>query len=358
MNLEKFLIPSIKVKDKVHFYENISNLLEGGVSLIPSIQGYRDRIEHLGVKKELDNLLFFLEGGDALSVSMRKIPNFFSDGEITIIESGEQTGKIQSSFVSLASDLRDQDELRGKIRNAMTYPFIIFIFLIIAICIVMIYVLPQIRQIIDQAQGDLPFSTRSLMAVSGFMQEHFMLILLVLIGIGMIWRGYISTEQWNFRFDTWKMKIPVIGMVYRNYLTVKVMSTFSLLLGSGISIVKTLKLTGASTDNLVVQEIFKNITEAVSHGKRIAESMKEADPQEHIFTNNILQMIESAEKTSTINTVANKLSLQYRREVDTSLAIMVKFIEPIALIFAAVFVLWFAIAIFSAIMQVVSTAWW
>lgn len=186
MNLEKFLIPSIKVKDKVHFYENISNLLEGGVSLIPSIQGYRDRIEHLGVKKELDNLLFFLEGGDALSVSMRKIPNFFSDGEITIIESGEQTGKIQSSFVSLASDLRDQDELRGKIRNAMTYPFIIFIFLIIAICIVMIYVLPQIRQIIDQAQGDLPFSTRSLMAVSGFMQEHFMLILLVLIGIGMI----------------------------------------------------------------------------------------------------------------------------------------------------------------------------
>jgi type II secretory pathway component PulF len=68
----------------------------------------------------------------------------------------------------------------------MTYPFIIFIFLIIAICIVMIYVLPQIRQIIDQAQGDLPFSTRSLMAVSGFLQEHFMLILLVLIGIGMI----------------------------------------------------------------------------------------------------------------------------------------------------------------------------
>jgi type IV pilus assembly protein PilC len=152
------------------------------------------------------------------------------------------------------------------------------------------------------------------------------------------------------------MKIPVMGLVYRNYLTVKVMSTFSLLLGSGISIVKTLKLTGASTDNVVVQDVFRSITEAVSHGKRIAESMKEADPHEYIFTNNILQMIESAEKTSTINTVANKISLQYRREVDTSLAIMVKFIEPIALVFAAVFVLWFAIAIFSAIMQVVSTA--
>ena len=84
--------------------------------------------------------------------------------------------------------------------------------------------------------------------------------------------------------------------------------------------------------------------------------MKEADPVGNIFTSNILQMVESAEKTSTVNLVANKLSTQYRREVDTSLAIMVKFIEPIALIFAAIFVLWFAIAIFSAIMQVVSTA--
>lgn len=114
---------------------------------------------------------------------------------MAIIESGEQTGNMQSSFSSLAHDLRDQDELRGKIKSAMTYPFIIFLFLIIAIAIVMIYVLPQIRQIIDQAQGDLPFSTRSLMAVSGFMQEHFLLIILILLGLGMIIRGYISTEQ-------------------------------------------------------------------------------------------------------------------------------------------------------------------
>lgn len=82
--------------------------------------------------------------------------------------------------------------------------------------------------------------------------------------------------------------------------------------------------------------------------------MRESDERGDIFTPDILQMVESAEKTSTLHEVTSKISEQYRREVDASLSVMVKFIEPIALLLAGVFVLWFAIAIFSAIMQVVA----
>ena len=85
--------------------------------------------------------------------------------------------------------------------------------------------------------------------------------------------------------------------------------------------------------------------------------MKAVDTSHSIFTSDILQMIESAEKTSTIDDVTAKISEQYRKEVDASLAIMVKFIEPAALLMAWVFVLWFSIAIFSAIMQVVAVGW-
>lgn len=67
-------------------------------------------------------------------------------------------------------------------------------------------------------------------------------------------------------------------------------------------------------------------------------------------------MIESAEKTSTLSSVVEKIAIQYKREVDNALATMVKFIEPIALLIAAIFVLWFALSIFSAIMQIVTLA--
>lgn len=82
---------------------------------------------------------------------MRKLPNFFDEQEIAIIESGEQTGMIQKAFMAVSLDLRSQEELRGKITSAMTYPIIIFLFLCIAISVVMIYVIPQLMPII----GDL-----------------------------------------------------------------------------------------------------------------------------------------------------------------------------------------------------------
>lgn len=84
--------------------------------------------------------------------------------------------------------------------------------------------------------------------------------------------------------------------------------------------------------------------------------MVEVDKDHSIFTPDIIQLIESAEKTSTVHQVTKKISEQYRRELDASLAIMVKFIEPVALLGAGVFVLWFAMAIFTVVMQITKSA--
>ena len=83
-----------------------------------------------------------------MNIAMRKLPNFFDEQEVAIVESGEQTGMIQESFLAIASDLRGQEELKNKITSAMTYPLIIMLFLILAISIVMIYVVPQLMPIL------------------------------------------------------------------------------------------------------------------------------------------------------------------------------------------------------------------
>lgn len=112
------------------------------------------------------------------------------------------------------------------------------------------------------------------------------------------------------------------------------MSTFALLNSSGVSIVKTLRLTGASSGNEVLKTLFNTISDDVSHGTKISESIKNRDPSSFFFTPDINQMIESAEKTSTIGEVVEKIAIQYKREVDSALATMVKFIEPMALLLA------------------------
>lgn len=93
---------------------------------------------------------------------MRKLPHLFSEGEVAIVESGEQTGMLQKAFLSLANDLRDQEALRGKIISATTYPVIVMMFLMLAFIVVMVYVVPQLLPIISQMSGELPIMTRTL----------------------------------------------------------------------------------------------------------------------------------------------------------------------------------------------------
>ena len=119
---------------------------------------------------------------------------------------------------------------------------------------------------------------------------------------------------------------------------------------------KTLRLTGSSAGNAVIAKLFSLIAEDIAHGTKISTSMQNQDIAHTFFTADILQMIESAERTSTINSITKKIAVQYKREVDLALTTMVKFIEPTALLLAGIFVLWFAIAIFSAIMQIVAIA--
>jgi type II secretory pathway component PulF len=164
-----------------------------------------------------------------VNVAMRKLPDFFDEKEISIVESGEQTGMIQESFLAIASDLRGQEELKNKIVSAMTYPVIIILFLILAISIVMIYVIPQLMPIIGGMSDDLPFTTRALIGTSSFLQDNFLFIFIALAGFILISVGFSRTEYGAEIIDREKIMLPITGPVYKNYLIVRTMSTFHLL---------------------------------------------------------------------------------------------------------------------------------
>lgn len=151
------------------------------------------------------------------------------------------------------------------------------------------------------------------------------------------------------------LKIPVVGDVYRNYIIVRIASTLSLLLEAGIPIIRTLGLTGEGANNVIFQEKIEEVSRKVQNGKKIAESIEESDPDFSVFTQDFYQIIGAGERTSTVNKVCKKLAAQYTREVDGSIAILVRFIEPLAILIAGMFVLWFAFGIFSAVLKITET---
>lgn len=350
------LSKNISLKDKVLFYESIANLIDGWVSLLAALKWFLDRLPEGNFREAVENTIFFVEWGDAMNVAMRKIPNFYSAKEIAIVEAGEQTGMMRVTFNAIANELRMEEDLRRKVTSAMIYPVIIIFFLVLALIVVMVYVIPQIIPVITETGTTIPLSTKSLVVVSDFFRENIFILIGLFAAIGLAFQGYVSSPSGRKWLDKEKLLFPLVGKVYRNYMVVQVMATFHLLMSSWVSIVKSLHLTGSSSGNKIVEEMYVCIADDITYGNKVHTSMWRFDPEKFIFSQDIIQMIESAEKTSTLDTVSLKISDQYRREVDASLSNMVKFIEPVALLLAGIFVLWFAIAIFSAIMQVVSVS--
>lgn len=346
----------ISTKDKVLFYESVANLLDGWVTLLSAFRGFASRLPQNNLKDAVENTIFFVESGDQLNTAMRKLPNFYTEKEIAIIEAWEQTGMLKDTFMAIAKELRMQEELKRKVIWALTYPIIIVIFLILAVTVIMVYVIPQIMPVIVEMAAELTFSTKSLIAVSDFLRNNIGLIIAFVIAISLFFKWFVSMDQWKMWFDKFKVTNFVSGKVYKDYLIVQTMATFYLLSSSGVSVVKALRLTGASSGNVFMASIFNSIAENVSKGQKISEWMINNDKEHKIFTSDILQLIESAEKTSTVHIVTFKISEQYRRELDASLNMMVKFIEPVALLSAGLFVMWFAMAIFSVVMQITKSS--
>jgi type II secretory pathway component PulF len=112
-----------------------------------------------------------------MNTAMRKIPNFYGEKEIAIVESGEQTGMMKTTFEAIAGEMRMQEELRRKVTGALAYPFIIMLFLGLALIVVMVYVIPQIMPIIAEMTTDIPWSTRSLIAVSDFLSNNILILI-------------------------------------------------------------------------------------------------------------------------------------------------------------------------------------
>ncbi len=356
-NIQLPIFQKVSSIDKFNFYEYLSVMLDGWVTISESLDSVQTKIKNTFFKEKIHELQTYTSSGDAFSKWMKKIPQIFTPGEVSMIEAGETIGKLSLSLAHIAENLRKNYDLRSKIKGALTYPAIIFLFLIFAIVIVLAYVIPAVSQLFETSEVTLPFATQALIATSNFVIYNWAFIILFFLTILVFFYGYKNTEKWRANLDYFFLWLPLVGKVYKNYLLSSLSINLWSLIASGVPVVKSLTLTAKSLNNMVYETHLMEVMEKVSWWKKIVASMQEVDPHHQFFPLDFLQMLSVGEKTASLDAVSKKLSSQYTREVNYSLASLTKWIEPIAILLAGIFVLWFAFAIFGAILKVTQTVW-
>ena len=354
-NIELPMFQKVWLMDKFNFYEYLSVMLDGGVTISETLDSVQLKIKNKFFKEKIQELQTYVSSWDSFSKSMKKIPQIFTSWEISIVESGETTGKLSISLAHLADNLRKSHDLRSKIKGALTYPIIIFLFLFLAIIIVLTYVIPAVSQLFETSEVALPLSTQALIATSNFVIFNWPILILLILTAIVFFYWYKNTQKWRANLDYFLLGLPLVGKVYKNYILASLSTNMGSLIASGVPVTKSLSLTARSLDNLVYETHLNDVMHKVSWGQKIVDSMSEVDPDHDFFPLDFLQMLSVGEKTASLDAVSKKLTDQYTREVNYSLANLTKWIEPVAILVAGVFVLWFAFAIFGAILKVTQT---
>lgn len=350
-----YLFKKVSYIEKSNFFEFLAVMLDSGVNFIQALDSFSERTKNLYFQEKIEEIKVYVSSWESLSKAMKKIPDLFGDTETAITEAWEKSGSLVNSLESLSNDFKKIHNLRLKIKGALTYPIIIFLFLIVAVIIVMTYVIPMLKPLFDTAQVELPFATTALIATSDFISNYLIHILVSIILFFLALTFYRNTPSGKEVFDRFFLSIPLIWNLYRNYIISRISANLGVLVAAWVPILKVLTLVGKSTNNVVYVGLFDMLITKVSSGGKIVESILEIDPLHEYFPSDFITMLAVWEKTASIQKITEKINNQYTIEIDNSLASITKWIEPIAIATAGIFVLWFAFAIFGAILKLTQT---
>jgi type IV pilus assembly protein PilC len=318
----------VGAKKLVMFSKELSILISSGVSLVEALRIQYEQEDDKYFKEQISTMADMIDDGHSLSSALSRFPDTFSDFYINIVRSGEVSGKMQDSLMHLAEYVEKRYLLTSKVRNAMLYPCVImFAFLGVGVAM-MVLVIPQLVSIFRENDMELPITTRIVIAVSDFLVNNFMLFIVMLIILIFGGRRYVKTESGKENMDRLFLTMPPFKDLFKKYYLARFADNLSMLIGSGVNIVRALEISGDVAGNAIYTKLIYESVEDVKVGGSIAyafENNKYVPPM-------ISKMISIGERTGKIDSVLKDVADFYTKEVDIAVDGVSAIIEPILIL--------------------------
>lgn len=331
-----------KLDDLIQFSRQLYTLMHAGVPIIRSLNGLADNVDNPVFAEILRKVSTDLEAGHDLANALNQHPKVFSDLFVSMIQVGEQTGRLDEALLRIASYLEREKDTRDQIKSAMRYPIFVMTAISIAMVVINIWVIPVFAKIFEKFNAELPWQTKLLLSVSDFSVTFWPHILAALLITFVVSRQYIKTTQGKLKWDHFKLKIPVVGIILNLALLARFASAFAMMMRSGVPLVQGLVVVSRAVDNHYVEQHIQGMRTGIERG----ESLTNTAANSKMFTPLVMQMIAVGEETGAVDDMLEYVAEFYEREVDFRLKNLSSAIEPILIVIIGIMVLVLALGVF------------
>ncbi len=342
----------VKSHELLIFTRQLSTIASAGLPLLQGLDILADQAEDPNFGAVIDEVAREVESGETFSDALRKFPKAFPDLYVSMVRAGEAGGDLDGVLAQLADYLEATEDLKRRIKSAMTYPAVAFSMVILIAGGLVIFVVPQFKVIFDSLSGGkapLPVPTQILLSISAFLQTAlaWIVILGAAGGITVVLRALNSTPAGRYNLDAAKLRIPVFGGLLRKVAISRFTRTLSTLTKSGVAILQALEIVERTAGNEVYAKAIRESADSVRNGETLAEPLMRAE----VFPAMVTRMIAIGEKTGALETMLMKISDFYDSEVRATVDGLTSLIEPILIALMGVIVGGIVLALFMPIMN-------
>lgn len=334
--------PKIPLIELLNFCREMVALSGAGVPLIDAFRQLAQTAHTHTVKEILSAIVDDLIAGKTLAASIKNYSQTFSPIFISIIEVGETTGNLNEAFEQLGAYLESTINNRRRLKTVTRYPIIVIVAVLSAIIVMNSFVIPKFAQIFSKFKAALPWPTRVLVAISNFMTTHW--LMLVILGLGIIIGipYLLKAPKVRYFWDKNKLRIPIFGELLQRIILAQFTWTLSLILKSGVSLIKGLVYSANTTGNAFFQRKILAIRDALEKG----ENFTTAAANSKMFPPAMLQMIAVGEESGRLEDIIRAISGYYEREIEYDIKRLNDALEPVLLTIIGIMVLILALGIY------------
>lgn len=321
---QKLLGLKIRSKDLAVFCRQFATMSEAGMPVLQCLQVLLEQSGSRSLRRILQQVLIDVEKGMSLSEAFarerERLPEIF----INTVAAGEVSGTLDLALARLATHFEKENELREKIKSAMTYPLLVAGIAFVAVVALLVTVVPIFVDIFAQMGATLPLPTRILIGVSSFLTSYWYGVFLVLIALFFLFRQVLATEKGRRTFDRLILRAPVIGPLARKAVVARFARTLATLLRSGVPLMKSLETVEKVAGNTVAAEEIAETRANVREGEGIAPVLAKS----RFFPPMAVSMIAIGEESGALDNLLEKLAVFYEEEVEATIARLSTVIEP------------------------------
>ncbi len=333
------------------FNQEMLVLIKAGMPIMQILDTILERHDSDKFSEILRQVREDVKGGAALSAALEKHGRIFPHLYVASIRAGERTGDIAHTIRRYIQFLKRVDAIRKKVVAAVFYPSILVVFAFMAITMLLLYVVPTFSQVYSDAGSQLPVPTLLLIAFTSFLKRYIFFGVLLVIAGAAAYRSWVATESGRFRVDSFKLTIPYAGVIFAKYSVASFSRTLATVLGSGIPIVESLRMSIGTLNNLYMEKKLFEAVKFVEEGGRLSTAFERAD----IMPSLALRMLGVGEATGSLEDMLVDIADYLEDELEERMHLLTTAIEPAIMLIMGVVIGGIIIAMYLPIFKIAGT---